>query len=432
MIDLKLLRDNPAFVRASYDRRGGVDGVDHVLELDARYRELLGEVERLRAEHNKANKAIGQTPQDERAAAIANAKAIGEKAEALTPELERVAAELDETAAHLPNLPHESVPDGSTENDNVVERTVGDRPEFDFEPKDHVALGESLGIFDSDRSAKTSGSRFVYLTGPGVMLELALVRFAFDYLMEHRFTPVVPPVLVRRHAMYGTGFLPAEEHEFYQVERDGLFLTGTSEVALAAMHSDEILNGADLPIRYAGYSPCFRREAGSYGKDTKGLIRVHQFDKVEQFSFCHPNDSWDEFQAIRANQERILQSLEIPYQVVVMCAGDLGSAAAKKVDNEAWLPGAGRYLELTSASNTTDYQARRLHVRFKGGTGSAGSQARADGGTRLVHTLNGTACAVGRMIVALLENFQRGDGSVGIPEALQPYTGFKEIRAGAK
>jgi seryl-tRNA synthetase len=232
-------------------------------------------------------------------------------------------------------------------------------------------------------------------------------------------------VLVRRRAMYGTGFLPAEEHEFYVVERDGLFLTGTSEVPLAAMHSDEILKAADLPIRYAGFSPCFRREAGSYGKDTKGLIRVHQFDKVEQFSFCHPDDSWDEFQAIRANQERILKSLEIPYQVLVMCAGDLGSAAAKKVDNEAWLPGANRYLELTSASNTTDYQARRLQIRFKG---SASPDGKSDGGTRLVHTLNGTACAVGRMIVALLENYQRGDGSVGIPEVLQPYTGFKEIK----
>jgi len=428
MIDLKLLRDNPASVRASYERRGGVDGIDHIIKLDARHRELLGQVELLRAEHNKANKAIGQTPQEERGSAIAKAKAIGEKAEALTPELERVAAELDEAAAHLPNLAHESVPDGLTEKDNVVERTVGEHPEFDFEPKDHVALGESLGIFDSDRAAKTSGSRFVYLTGPGVMLELALVRFALDYLIEHRFTPVIPPVLVRRHAMYGTGFLPAEEHEFYQGERDGLFLTGTSEVAIAAMHSDEILNAADLPVRYAGYSPCFRREAGSYGKDTKGLIRVHQFDKVEQFSFSHPDDSWDEFQAIRANQERILQSLEIPYRVLVMCAGDLGSAAAKKVDNEAWLPGAGRYLELTSASNTTDYQARRLRVRFRGGTGPDGVDTKSDGGTRFVHTLNGTACAVGRMIVALLENFQRGDGSVGIPEALQPYTGFKEIR----
>jgi seryl-tRNA synthetase len=417
MIDLKLLRDKPDYVRAAYERRGGVEGLERVLELDARHRKLIAEVEHLRAEHNKANKAIAKTPPAERAGAIQNAKAIGEKTEVLAPELDRVAAELEEAAAHLPNLPHESVPDGLTEKDNVVERTVGDRHEFDFEPKDHVALGESLGIFDSDSAAKTSGSRFVYLTGPGVMLELALVRFALDYLMEHRFTPVVPPVLVRRQAMYGTGFLPTEEHEFYVMERDGLFLAGTSEVPLASMHADEILDATTLPVRYAGYSPCFRREAGSYGKDTKGLIRVHQFDKVEQFSFCHPDDSWDEFQAIRANQERILQSLEIPYQVLVMCAGDLGSAAAKKVDNEAWLPGAQRYLELTSASNTTDYQARRLQIRFK-----------AEGGTRLVHTLNGTACAVGRTLVALLENYQRGDGSVAIPEALQPYTGFKEIK----
>ncbi len=279
MIDLKVLRDNPEFVHASYDRRGDVDDLDRILQLDARHRELLGEVERLRAEHNKANKAIGKTPPDERGSAIATAKGIGEKADALTPELERVRAELDEAAAHLPNLPHESVPDGLTEKDNVVERTVGERPEFDFEPKDHVTLGENLGIIDSDRAAKTSGSRFVYLTGPGVILELALVRFTLDYLMEHRFTPVIPPVLVRRHAMYGTGFLPAEEHEFYVVERDELFLTGTSEVPLAAMHSDEILNAADLPIRYAGYSPCFRREAGSYGKDTKG---THSGSSIRQ------------------------------------------------------------------------------------------------------------------------------------------------------
>ncbi|HEX2050349.1 MAG TPA: serine--tRNA ligase, partial [Actinomycetota bacterium] len=226
-----------------------------------------------------------------------------------------------------------------------------------------------------------------------------------------------PPVLVRQHAMYGTGFLPTEEHEFYRSERDDLYLVGTSEVSLAAMHSDEILEEDALPRRYAGYSPCFRREAGTYGKETKGLVRVHQFDKVEQFSFTLPDDSWDEFATIRANQEKILQLLEIPYRVLVMCAGDLGASAAKKVDNEAWLPGAGRYMEVTSATNATDYQARRLRVR-----------ARADGGTQLVHTLNGTACAVGRTIVALLENHQRADGSVAIPEALRPYTGFAELR----
>ncbi|MGH2825620.1 MAG: serine--tRNA ligase [Actinomycetota bacterium] len=433
MIDLKLLREKPDYVRAAYDRRGGVEGLGRAAELEARHRQLLAEIEGLRAEHNRANKAIGKTPPEQRPQAIAHAKAIGEKAEALEPELAQASAELDEIASYFPNLPHESVPDGLTENDNVVERTHGEKPDFDFEPRDHVELGETLGIFDSDRAAKASGSRFVYLTGAGVILELALVRFAIDYLTDHRFTPVIPPVLVRRQAMYGTGFLPAEEHEFYVSERDELFLTGTSEVALASMHADEILKESDLPIRYAGYSPCFRREAGTYGKDTKGLIRVHQFDKVEQFSFSHPDDSWDEFQAIRANQERILQNLEIPYQVLVMCAGDLGSAAAKKVDNEAWLPGAGRYLELTSASNTTDYQARRLRIRFRGagaphgeGSGSAGPHSGSEG-TRLVHTLNGTACAVGRTIVALLENHQRGDGSVAIPEALQPYTGFKEL-----
>ena len=416
MIDLRLLRDDPDAVRRAYSRRGGLDGLDEVAELDARYRDLLAKVEAKRAEHNRANKAIGRTPAEERDAAIAAAKELAAEVKALEPELERATKELESSAAFLPNLPHDSVPPGESEEENVVERVVGDKPDFDFEPLDHVALGERLGLFDSERAVKTSGSRFVYLTGQGVLLELALVRFATDFLVERGFKPVVTPVLVHEHAMYGTGFLPAEEHEFYRVERDDLYLIGTSEVALAAMHSRETLAEQDLPVRYAGFSSCFRREAGTYGKETKGLIRVHQFDKVEQFSYAHPDDSWDEFAAIRANQEKILQALEIPYQVVVMCGGDLGAAAAKKVDNEAWLPGAERYLEVTSASNATDYQARRLGIRFKGGAG-----------TRLVHTLNGTACAVGRMIVALLENHQQADGSVRIPEALRSYTGFPAV-----
>ena len=413
MIDLRLLRENPDAVKAAYDRRGGVDGLDQVVELDKRHRELLGQVEGLRAEHNKASKAIGMAAPEARPAAIAEAKELADRIKSLEPELDAASAELDKAASYLPNLPHESVPDGLSEDENVVEREHGGRPEFDFAPLDHVALGEGLGIFDSERGAKTSGSRFVYLTGRGVLLELALVRFTVDFLIGRGFTPVVTPVLVREQAMYGTGFLPAEEHEFYKVERDDLFLIGTSEVALASMHSDEILPEADLPVRYAGFSSCFRREAGTYGKETKGLIRVHQFDKVEQFSYSHPDDSWDELAAIRTNQEKILQALEIPYRVLVMCAGDLGSSAAKKVDNEAWLPGASRYLELTSATNATDYQARRLGIRFRTG-----------GSAQLVHTLNGTACAVGRTIVGLLENHQRGDGSVAIPEALRPYTGF--------
>ena len=417
MIDLRLLRENPDAVKAAYARRGGVEGLDQVVELDRRYREVLSGVEALRAEHNRASKAIGMAAPEDRPAAIAGAKELADRIKALEPELEAASAELDKAAAYLPNLPHESVPDGLSEDENVVEREHGERPEFDFEPLEHVALGERLRIFDSERGAKTSGSRFVYLTGQGVILELALVRFTIDFLTGRGFMPVVTPVLVREQAMYGTGFLPAEEHEFYKVERDDLFLIGTSEVALASMHSDEILAESALPLRYAGFSSCFRREAGTYGKETKGLIRVHQFDKVEQFSYSHPEDSWDELAAIRTNQEKILQALEIPYRVLVMCAGDLGSSAAKKVDNEAWLPGAARYLELTSATNATDSQARRLGIRFRTGSGA-----------QLVHTLNGTACAVGRTIVALLENHQREDGSVSIPEALRPYTGFDELR----
>ena len=416
MIDLRLLREDPEFVRAAYERRGGVEGLDRVVELDEAYRLRLADVESMRAEQNRASKAIGQASPEDRPAAIAEAKKLSDQLKSLEPELEGLAGELDRAAAYLPNFPHDSVPDGQTEEDNVVEREVGEKPEFDFEPRDHVELGESLGLFDSERGAKTSGSRFVYMTGPGVILELALVRFTIDFLMESRFTPVVTPVLVREHAMYGTGFLPTEEHEFYRVERDDLYLAGTSEVALAAMHSDEIVEGDKLPLRYAGFSSCFRREAGTYGKDTKGLVRVHQFDKVEQFSFAHPDESWDEYATIRANQEKILKALEIPYRVLVMCTGDLGSSAAKKVDHEAWLPGAGRYMEVTSATNATDYQARRLQVRM-----------REKGKTRVLHTLNGTACAVGRTIVALLENHQRGDGSVAIPEALHRYTGFTEL-----
>jgi seryl-tRNA synthetase len=417
VIDLRLLREDLDAVKTAYARRGRVEGLERVIELDERHRRMLAEIENLRAEHNRASKAIGLAAPEGRPAAIEEAKKLADAIKEREPELERAEAELRDAAARLPNLPHESVPEGLSEDDNVVEREVGEHPTFDFEPIDHVVLGESLGIFDSTRAVKTSGSRFVYLTGPGAILEFALVRFAIDFLEERGFKPIVPPVLVREHAMYGTGFLPAEEHEFYRDTRDELYLTGTSEVALAAMHSDETIDADSLPVRYAGFSSCFRREAGTYGKETKGLIRVHQFDKVEQFSFTHPNDSWDEFAAIRTNQEKILQALEIPYRVLVMCAGDLGASAAKKVDNEAWLPGAGRYLEVTSATNATDYQARRLHVRVKD-----------SGPTVLAHTLNGTACAVSRMIVALLENHQRTDGSVAIPEALRPYTGFDAIK----
>jgi seryl-tRNA synthetase len=417
VIDLRLLRDNPDSVRRAYARRGGVSQLDPVIELDQVHRRLLGEVEAVRAEHNRASKAIAKTPVGARPAAIAKAKDLSDRLKQLEPDLERSEEELRKLASFLPNLPHESVPQGLSEQDNVVEREVGERPRFDFTPLDHASLGQRLGIFDADRGARTSGSRFVYLTGPGALLELSLVRFAVDLLGQREFTPVITPVLVREHAMYGTGFLPAEEREIYKIERDELFLAGTSEVALAALHAGEIVDGRSLPLRYAGFSTNFRREAGTYGKETQGLVRLHQFDKVEQFSFSHPDHSWDEYGSIVGNQEALLQALEIPYRVLVMCGGDLGAMAAKKVDLEAWLPASDRFLEVTSATNATDFQARRLQIRF-----------REEGQTRLVHTLNGTAVAVGRTIVALLENHQRDDGSVAIPEPLRRYTGFDELK----
>jgi seryl-tRNA synthetase len=417
VIDLKLLRDDLDSVRTAYARRGGVPQLEELAELDRQRRQLLGEVESVRAEHNRASRAIATTPPDERPTAIAEARVLADRLKELEPELERAEAEITRLAAYLPNLPHESVPQGSSEAENVVEREVGEKRQFDFDPVDHATLGRRLGIFDAERAAKTSGSRFVYLTGPGAILEFALTRFAIDLLGGRGFTPVITPVLVRERAMYGTGFFPTEEREIYTIERDDLYLTGTSEVALAGMHADEIVDISELPLRYAGFSTNFRREAGSYGKDTQGLVRLHQFDKVEQFSYSHPDESWEEYDFILANQEALLQTLEIPYRVLLMCGGDLGPMAAKKKDHEAWLPASERYMEVTSATNATDYQARRLQVRFREG-----------GKSRLVHTLNGTACAIGRTIAALLENHQQADGSVAIPKALRPYTGFEVIQ----
>jgi seryl-tRNA synthetase len=416
VIDLKLLRDDLDSVRKAYARRGGVPQLDEVITLDQRHRQLLADVESARAEHNKASRAIASAPADARPAAIAEAKVLADRLKELEPELERAGDELTTKASFLPNLPDDSVPQGLSDEENVVEKEVGDKRIFDFAPLDHAELGRRLGIFDAERGTKTSGSRFVYLTGPGAILELSLVRFAVDFLAGRGFTPAITPVLVRERAMYGTGFLPAEEREIYKIERDELFLTGTSEVALAGLHADEIVDAAQLPLRYAGFSTNFRREAGTYGKDTQGLIRLHQFDKVEQFSLAHPDTSWEEYAFILANEEELLQALEIPYRVLVMCGGDLGPMAAKKVDHEAWLPASGRYMEVTSATNATDYQSRRLQIRFRDG-----------GKSRLVHTLNGTACAVGRTIVALLENHQRADGSVSIPEPLRRYTGFDTL-----
>lgn len=316
----------------------------------------------------------------------------------------------------IPNLPLPDVPDGG-EDDSVVLRTVGKPTSFSFEPRDHLDLGLALDLIDMERAAKVSGSRFCYLKGDLVLLQLALMRYAFDVITVHGFRPVVPPVLVREEAMYGTGFFPTDRAQVYETV-DGDCLVGTSEVSLAAMHMREFLEAESLPLRYAGFSSCFRREAGAAGRDTRGILRVHQFDKIEMFSFCLPEQSASEHLVILSVEEEILQGLGIPYRVVSIAAGDLGGSAAQKFDCEAWLPGQQRYREVTSCSNCTDYQARRLECRY-----------RTDNGPRFVHTLNGTGVALGRTLIAIMENGQQADGSIVVPEALLPYFGRNVIGA---
>jgi seryl-tRNA synthetase len=408
VLDLKLIRQEPDVVRAALERRGeqAAAGLDRVIELDARRRELLPELEGLRAEQNEANNRIKSAgAPNEREREIAAMRGVAARAKELERELGAVEEDLRAALAPLPNLPDPSAAPGP--EDELV-RTVGTPGTFDFEPRDHLELAGD-GI-DMDRAARLSGSRFAYLKGDLVMLELALVRWVLEKLRGHGFEPVIPPVLVREQALYGTGFLPDTEQQIYSLPEDELFLVGTSEVALASLHAEEILDAERLPVRYAGFSPCFRREAGAAGKDTRGIFRVHQFDKVEMFSFVAPDESAGEHERILAIEEEILQALELPYRVVNIAITDLGSSAAKKYDCEAWLPSQSRYRELTSCSNTTDYQARRLNIRM-----------RKDKQTQTLHTLNGTAVAVGRTLVALLENGQREGGGVELPECLVPY-----------
>jgi len=400
------------------ERRGTKVDLDAIIEMDDRHRALLREVEAARAEQNQAGKQIAKATGEAKAAAIAEMQRLAERLRGLEASLAERRARLDEALAEVPNLVHPSAPPGSGDESNRLVREVGGREPLGFAVADHMDLGERLGIIDTERAAKVSGSRFTYLLGAAVVLELALVRMVMDRLVPQGFVPVIPPVLVRRDAMFGTGFFPTDEAQVYRLADDDLYLAGTAEVPIASMHTREVLAGDALPRRYLGYSPCFRREAGTYGRDTRGIIRVHQFDKAEMFSFCAPEASDDEHLFLLSQEEAIWQALEIPYRVLEICAGDLAAPNYRKFDIEAWLPGAERWLEVTSCSNDIDYQARRLQVR-----------ARRESGAELVHTLNGTAVAVGRAIVALLENHQQADGSVRIPAALQPYTGFESITA---
>ncbi len=412
MLDLKLIREDPDGVRAALARRGRdtVDGLDRVIGLDRRRRELLPQLEGLRAEQNEANTRIrSASDASEREREIAAMRGVAARAKELEQELGEVERELQEALAPLPNLPDPSAAPGP--EDELV-REVGTVRQLDFPPRDHLELAGEM--IDMDRAARLSGARFAYLKGDLVMLELALVRWVLEKLRGAGFEPVVPPVLVRERALYGTGFLPDTEQQIYSLPEDELFLVGTSEVALASLHDSEILDRERLPLRYAGFSPCFRREAGAAGKDTRGIFRVHQFDKVEMFSFVTPDESGQEHERILAIEEEILGELNLPFRVVNIAVGDLGNSAAKKYDCEVWIPSQGRYRELTSCSNTTDYQARRLNIRVRANESPPTR-------TQVLHTLNGTAVAVGRTIVALLENGQRADGSVELPQALQAY-----------
>ena len=415
MIDIKFIRENPDAVRASQKGRGeDTSIVDQLLKLDETRRTAITEFETLRAEQNTLSKSVGAAKGDEKTALLANAKDLADKVKAADTKRAEIEAQVNAMAMQLSNVLDPDAPIGG-EADFVVIEHVGTPRDFTkdgFEPKDHVELGKLLGAIDTERGAKVAGSRSYYLTGVGALLEFALVNYAISSATKSGFTPVIPPVLVNPAAMEGTGFLGQAAENVYHLERDDVYLVGTSEVPLAAMHMDEILPAEKLPLRYAGYSTCFRREAGTYGKDTRGIIRVHQFDKVEMFSFCKPEEAKEEHKRILQWEKDFLNAMEIPYRVIDVASGDLGSSANRKFDIEAWIPTQGTYREVTSTSNCTEFQARRLNIRYKDSDG-----------TKAIATLNGTLVAIPRMIVAILENHQNADGSVNVPKALQPFLG---------
>jgi seryl-tRNA synthetase len=399
MIDLKAARNDPDGYRAALARKGAADIFDRLLEADEAWRALQQQVDELRARTKLKGKP---TPEQ-----LEELKAIKEQLQPLEAELTVAWERVQELLDRVPNPPAEDTPDGDQEEDAVEVRKVGEPPTFTFEPKDHLELSAPHGWIDVERGAKVSGSRFVYRVGDVALLETALYRWALARIVAKGHVPVLPPVLVREEAMYGTGFFPSEKGDFYSVPDDDLYLVGTSEVPLAAFHMEEEL--AEVPLRYVALSTCFRREAGAAGRDTRGMFRVHQFDKVEMFVFCNPANSREEHERLLDIEEELVQELELPYRVLNIAAGDLGSSAAKKYDIEAWFPGQSRYREITSTSNTTDFQARRLDIRF-----------RRDGKLEHVHTLNGTAVTA-RAMIAILENFQHEDGSVSVPEPLHEF-----------
>jgi seryl-tRNA synthetase len=415
MLELQQVRDHASEVQAALARRGLAGVIDPLLALDARRREALVRAEALKKERNDRSRAIGEEVRAGRDAEPARAavRELGDRIAAIEAELQEIGRTLEDALSGIPNLPHPSVPDGLTSEDNTVVRTWGEPPEPDFAIQAHWDLGVELGILDFERAAKISGARFAVLWGEGARLERALIHMMLDlHTSEHGYTEVLPPFLVNARALYGTGQLPKFEDDLFRCEPGGYYLVPTAEVPVTNLHADEILDAARLPLAYCAYTPCFRSEAGSYGKDVRGLIRQHQFDKVELVRFSRPEDSYDELERLTAHAEEVLRRLGLPYRVAALCAGDLGFAAAKTYDLEVWLPGQAAYREISSCSNFEGFQARRAKIRYRVGPGAKPTP---------VHTLNGSALAVGRTLVAILENYQNKDGSVTIPDALRPY-----------
>ena len=419
MFDIRLLRTDADRVKAAMARRRAAVDVDGLCSIDENRRAAIYELEQLRARQNKAGETIAACKRsgEDASDVIAEMKAIKEQIADCEARAREVDDELQAALLTLPNMPDDSVPDGVDDTDNRVERTWGEPPNFDFEPKDHVEIAEGLGIVDFERAAKISGARFTLSRGAGALLERALINFMLDiHTREHGYVEALPPLMVNSMSMQGTGQLPKFSEDSFKVEGTDYWLIPTAEVPVTNIHRDEILDVDDLPIYYAAYTPCFRSEAGSYGKDTRGMVRVHQFNKVEMVKFTTPEDSWKELEMLTANAETILQRLGLAYRVVTLCTGDLGFSAAKTYDLEVWLPAQQTYREISSCSNFTDFQARRANIRFRRGKKP-----------EFVHTLNGSGIAVGRTVVAILENYQQADGTVAIPDALQPYMNGKTV-----
>ena len=415
MLDQQILRNNLDALKDNLERRGLNIDVDFLVQQDEKKRAIKFEAEKARSEQKNIGKEISQSEGTKKEELLKKASVLSENVKLLNEKYETEEKLFLEQWIKIPNLVDETSPTGATDQDNKEIKKVGEIKEIE-NIKNHLEIGESLNLIDVEKAAEVSGSRFSYIFGDLVKIELNLVSWVLEKLSSKEFTPTVPPVLVREEALFGTGFFPDDAEQVYEIPKDDLFLVGTSEVPLAALHANEILDLETLPLRYAGFSTCFRREAGTYGKDTTGIFRVHQFDKVEMFSFCNPEKSKDEHEYLLSIEEEILQELEIPYRVVDVCTGDLGASAAKKYDIEAWIPSQQSYREVTSCSNTTDFQARRLNIRTK-----------IDGNTTTMHTLNGTALAVGRILIALIENNQKKDGSVEFSDSLAKILGVKKL-----